>query len=218
LKLTFDIVLTPCLQDDEHVGHMELPTSTTPTSKECDYKGNNIGVGDAMIPLVDMNMLSYESFTLSPIACDMLNNCSFPCIACNDDNDTLVVTTLPNNCSFPRFVDNQDKILNMFCAQCLQYSSINATKMLNNCYFKCLVCNNVNTLDNETAPIALSTNEYFAFAHDKHVPKYTLHNHQEYYHISLDANGDVQIKRCIMMDDVFIYHAHIHYFCYLLCV
>jgi hypothetical protein len=26
---------TPCLEVDEHVGHMELPTSTTPTSKEC---------------------------------------------------------------------------------------------------------------------------------------------------------------------------------------
>jgi hypothetical protein len=108
---------TPCLEDDEHVGQMELTTSTTPTSKECDYKGNNIGVGDTMIPLVDMNMLSYEYFTLSSIACNMLNNCSFPCIACNDDNDTLFVTTLPNNCSFPRFVDNKDKIVNMFCAQ-----------------------------------------------------------------------------------------------------
>jgi hypothetical protein len=70
---------TPCLEDNEYVGHMELPTSTTPTSKECNHKGNNIGVGDAMIPLVDMNMLSYECFTLSPIACNMLNNCSFPC-------------------------------------------------------------------------------------------------------------------------------------------
>jgi hypothetical protein len=108
---------TPCLEDDEHVGHMELPTSTTPTSKECDYKGSTIGVGDAMIPLVDMNMLSCECFTLSPIACNMLNNCSFPCIACNDDNDTFVVKTLPNNCSFPRFVDNKDRILNMFCEQ-----------------------------------------------------------------------------------------------------
>jgi hypothetical protein len=148
----------------------------------------------------------------------MLNNCSFPCIACNDDNDTLVVTTLPNNCSFPRFVDNKDKILNMFCAQCLQYSSINATKMLNNCSFKCLVCNNVNMLDNETAPIALSTNEYFAFAHDKHVPKYTLHNHHEYYDILLEANGDVQIKRCIMMDDVFIYCAHTLFWLSFVCV
>jgi hypothetical protein len=50
---------TPCLEDDEHVGHIELPTSTTPTSKEYDHKGNNIGVGDAMSPLVNMNMLCY---------------------------------------------------------------------------------------------------------------------------------------------------------------
>jgi hypothetical protein len=80
--------------------------------------------------------------------------------------------------------------------------------MLNNCSFTCLVCNNVNILDNETAPIALLTNEDFAFAYDKHVTKYTLHNHHEYYDILLDANGDVQIKRYIMVDDVFIYHAH----------
>jgi hypothetical protein len=44
----------PCLEDDEYVGYMEPPTSTTPISKECDYKGNNIGVGDSLIPLVDM--------------------------------------------------------------------------------------------------------------------------------------------------------------------
>jgi hypothetical protein len=209
---------TPCLEDDEHVSHMELPTSTTPTSKECDHKGNNIGIGDAMIPLGDMNMLSYECFTLSPIACNMLNNCSFPCIACNDDNDTFVVTTLPNNGSFPRFVDNKDRILNMFCAQCLQYYSINATKMLNTFSFKCLVCNNVNMFDNEKAPIAISNNEDFAFAHDQHVFTYTLHNHHEYYDILLDANGDVQIKRCIMMDDVFIYHAHTLFLLYFVCV
>jgi hypothetical protein len=137
---------TPCLEDDEYVGHMEPPTSTTPILKECDYKGTNIGVGDSMIPLMDMmiheclhdiydshvrsypsftfpcdalhetnvehvesfeyddndmNMPSYECFTLPPIACNMLNNCSFPCIACTDDNDACVVTTLSNNCSFP---------------------------------------------------------------------------------------------------------------------
>jgi hypothetical protein len=27
---------TPALEDDEYVDHMEPPTSTTPTSKECD--------------------------------------------------------------------------------------------------------------------------------------------------------------------------------------
>jgi hypothetical protein len=133
---------TPCLQDDEYFGHMESPTSTTPTSNECDYKGNNIGVDDAMIPLVDMmiceclhvmddaidityapfifpydalplhnvehvesfdcddismNMPLYECFTFPPTACNMLNNCSFPCTACTNDNDACVETTLSNN-------------------------------------------------------------------------------------------------------------------------
>jgi hypothetical protein len=176
---------TQCLEDDAYVGHLVPPTSTTPTSKECDYKGNNIGVGDAMTPFLD--------------------------------NDAYVVTTLSTNCSFPRFVDNQDKILNMFCAQGLQYSPINAAKMLNDCSFKCLVCNNVDMFENEKAPIALSNNKDFAFAHDKHVPTYTLHTHHGYYNILLDANGDVPTKRCIMMDDVFIYHAHTLFF-YLLCV
>jgi hypothetical protein len=41
--------------------------------------------------------------------------------------------------------------------------------MLNTCSFKCLVCNNVTMFENEKAPIALLTNEDFAFAHDKHV-------------------------------------------------
>ena len=41
--------------DDEDVGHMKGPTTTTPNSYERYYKGNNIGVvGDAMFPLVDM--------------------------------------------------------------------------------------------------------------------------------------------------------------------
>ena len=41
--------------DDEKDGHMEAPTTATPTSHERYYKGNHIGVDDdAMIPLVDM--------------------------------------------------------------------------------------------------------------------------------------------------------------------
>nr|XP_051216091.1 uncharacterized protein LOC127333725 [Lolium perenne]XP_051216092.1 uncharacterized protein LOC127333725 [Lolium perenne]XP_051216093.1 uncharacterized protein LOC127333725 [Lolium perenne]XP_051216094.1 uncharacterized protein LOC127333725 [Lolium perenne]XP_051216095.1 uncharacterized protein LOC127333725 [Lolium perenne]XP_051216096.1 uncharacterized protein LOC127333725 [Lolium perenne]XP_051216097.1 uncharacterized protein LOC127333725 [Lolium perenne]XP_051216098.1 uncharacterized p len=200
--------ITPCLQEVKDVDHMDPTTSTTPTSNESDYKGNNIGVDDAMIPLVDMmtyecmhdlddtiamsyacfifpcdalldnivdhvellacdNMVMpcYESFTFSPIACNMSNNCSFPCIACNDDTNACVVTTLMNNCSFPRFVDNNDKILNMFCDIYLQYSPINATKMLNTCSFQCLVCNDVNMLVNEIAPIALSNFRDFSYIH-----------------------------------------------------
>ncbi|KAK1681465.1 hypothetical protein QYE76_042313 [Lolium multiflorum] len=49
-----DDAITPCLLEDEHGGHMEPTTSTTPTSNESDYKGTYMGVDDAMIPLVDM--------------------------------------------------------------------------------------------------------------------------------------------------------------------
>ncbi|KAK1628337.1 hypothetical protein QYE76_002652 [Lolium multiflorum] len=50
--------ISPCLLQDGHVDHMDPPTSTTPTSHESAFKGNNIGVDDAMIPLVDM--MTYE--------------------------------------------------------------------------------------------------------------------------------------------------------------
>jgi hypothetical protein len=72
--------------------------------------------------------------------------------------------------------------------------------------------------DDELAPIAISTNEVFAFAYDKHVPTYTLHNHHEYYDILLEANGDVQIKRCIMMDDGFIKLQLRSHTLYMLCI
>ncbi|KAK1648966.1 hypothetical protein QYE76_066771 [Lolium multiflorum] len=49
-----DDAITPCLFEDEHGGHMEPTSSTTPTSYERDYKGTYMGVDDAMIPLVDM--------------------------------------------------------------------------------------------------------------------------------------------------------------------
>ncbi|KAK1601957.1 hypothetical protein QYE76_027062 [Lolium multiflorum] len=51
-----DDAITPCLLEDEHGGHMEPTTSTTPTSYERDYKGTYMGVDDAMIPLVDMKI------------------------------------------------------------------------------------------------------------------------------------------------------------------
>ncbi|KAK1602018.1 hypothetical protein QYE76_027123 [Lolium multiflorum] len=50
--------ITPCLQEVKDVDHMDPTTSTTPTSNESDYKGNYMGVDDAMIPLVDM--MTYE--------------------------------------------------------------------------------------------------------------------------------------------------------------
>nr|XP_051183961.1 uncharacterized protein LOC127297785 [Lolium perenne] len=256
--------ITPCLIEDEHGGHVEPSSSTTPTSYEREYKGTYMGVDDAMIPLVDMKidecmhdlddtnamsyasfifpcdalidtnivdhvdliacdnmtMPCYECFDFYPIACNLSNNCSFPCIACNenDDANSCVVTTLPNNFSFPRFVDNNNQMLNMFCATCLQYSPINATKMMNNFSFQCLACNSVNMLVNEIAPIALSNFGDFAYIHVDHVPMFTPHIHHIYYDAWLNANGDVQKKWNIMMDAVFIYHAHTFFVLPMVCV
>src|SRR3954447_1884682 len=108
--------------------------------------------------ILPLTCLAMNISNVSIVACSMLNNCSFPCIACsNDDNEAYyVVTNLKNNCSFPMFVDNNDKTLNMFGTICLQYSSILASKMMKKCSFQCLVCKNDNLLVNEIAPIAFS--------------------------------------------------------------
>jgi hypothetical protein len=97
-----------------------------------------------------------------------------------------------------------DKTLNMFCSQCLQHSYINATKMLKTCSFQCLVCNYVRVLVSEIAHIALSNSRDFAYVHVEHAPMFTPHIHHIYYDALLNANGDVQTKWNIMMDDVFI--------------
>jgi hypothetical protein len=57
------------------------------------------------------------------------------------------------------------------------------------------------------APKAFSNNGDFVYSNNKHVQNHTLHTHHIYDNILLDANGDVHTKRCIMMDDVFIYYA-----------
>jgi hypothetical protein len=191
-------VAIPCIyQDDDGVGHLEAPTTTTPTSHERDYKGNDMGVDDAMIPLVDMmncdclhamddcSDISYASFTfpcddlvptnddhVESFACDdiaidmpcyrcfifppviasnMLNNCSFRCLDCNDAMNACVVTNLMNNCSFPMFVRNYDIPLGMLCNECSTNSPIA-------CNFICFACNDTHHMvDNEIAPIAFST-------------------------------------------------------------
>jgi hypothetical protein len=137
--------ISPCLLQDGHVDHMDPPTSTTPTSNESAYKGNNIGVDDAMIPLVDM--MTYEcmhdlddTFATSHatfifpcdalldnmvdhvelIACDTMNmpcyeSFTFSPLACHNDH-ACVVTPLMNTCYFNRVVDNNDNIsFRMLC-------------------------------------------------------------------------------------------------------
>jgi hypothetical protein len=60
-------------------------------------------------------------------------------------------------------------------------------------------------IDNDIASIAFSHNGDFAFYNDNHVPIPILHIHHAYWNNLLDANIDVQIKRRIMIEDVFIY-------------
>ena len=86
-----------------------------------------------------------------------------------------------------------------------------ASKMLNNCYFQCLVCNDDIMHDNEIAPIAFSTFGKIDICHDMHI-------HHAHTMNLFKANGDVQEKRCIMMDDVFLYHAHTFFLSYMMCV
>ena len=86
-----------CSSDLGQVGHMEVTTTTTPTSHERDYNGTHMGVDDAMIPLVDM------------MTCDCLHDVDvsfdvtyasfvFPC-------DTLFQTNV-DHVEFPMYDEN----------------------------------------------------------------------------------------------------------------
>jgi hypothetical protein len=105
--------------------------------------------------------MSYASFTLP---CDTTIVDHVEVVAC----DNLTMPCYDNN-------------LNMFFYRCSQFFPINATKMLNNCSFQCLVLNYVNVLVNEIAPIALSNFGDFAYVHVEHVPMFTPHIHHIYY-------------------------------------
>lgn len=68
----------------------------------------------------------------------------------------------------------------------------------------------------EMAPIAFSTFGDISKCHDKHVPH--LHTHHAYFSNLIDTNGDVHKKRYVMMDDVFLYHAHTFFLLSMMCV
>ena len=68
---------------------------------------------------IAIDMPCYEPFTFPIVACNMMNNCSSTCFACNDEiNVCCVPTNLMNNCSFPKFVHNNDIPLGMLCYKC----------------------------------------------------------------------------------------------------
>jgi hypothetical protein len=184
--------------NDEEVAYMEATATSTPTTHERDYKGMDIGVDDdAMILLVDMMTCGslHATFTITYASI-------YPCDTCDATVDHVHMPI------------GYDMSINMPCYERCTFSPI-ACNMLNNCSFTCFACNDDNNafmIQNEIAPIALSHNKDFSFPHD------TLHTHHAYYNFLLDANGDVQTKRCIMIDDVFIYHAHMFFLLSIVCV
>ena len=193
----------PLYQDDEDdaspwthqdCGHMEAPTTTSPTSYERYYQGNT-GVDDENVPLADLRIHSI-------VACNM------KCVACNDNIDACCVeTNMMNNCSFPKFVHTYDNPLGMLCYKCYTKSPIACNNL--DISFQCFACNDTyHAVHNEIAPIAFPIFGDFDKCHDKHVLMNNLHICHGYHNNLIDTNGDVHMKICIMMDDVFIYHAH----------
>ncbi|KAK1601970.1 hypothetical protein QYE76_027075 [Lolium multiflorum] len=155
--------ISPCLLRDGHVDHMDPPTSTTPTSNESASKGNNIGVDDAMIPLVDMMPLECmhdldDTFAMSLdsfiFPCDALLanivdhveliDCDTMTMPCYESfNFSTIACNMSTTCSLPCIAcndnDKDDISFRMLCPTCLHYSMILASKIANNCSFLCLV-------------------------------------------------------------------------------
>jgi len=140
---------TPCLLQDEQVGYMEAPTTSTPTSHERDYQG--MGVDVTMIPLVDM--MNYDCLHAMDDSFEVTyDSFLFPC-------DTLFETNV-DQVELPIC---DDFAMSMPCYECFYFSPIVACNMLNNFSFTCVACTNVEMLDNEIAPIAFSILETFHF-------------------------------------------------------
>ena len=213
---------TPWIHQD--FGHMEAPTTTTPTSHERYYKGINMGVDDESVPLVDLHNcddlhamddtfdVTYESFLFPCDALPLHNVDHVELLDCDDiDIDMpcysrfifppIIESNMLTNCSFKCFDCNDDKL------NANEISPPIACKMMNNCSLKCFACNDTyHMVDNEMAPIAFSIFgdsklPHFGFCNDMHI-------HHAHNMNLIDTNGDAQQRRCIMMDDVFIYHAH----------
>ena len=97
-----------------------------------------------MIPLVDMMNVDCL-YDLNDSLDVTYETVIFPC-------DTLRL----NNVEHVDSSTCDDFAIPMFCNQCLCYSPVVACNMLNNFSFTCVVCNNVDILAYEIAPIAFS--------------------------------------------------------------
>src|SRR4051812_49047071 len=104
----------------------------------------------------------------------------------------------------------------MLCHASHSISPVACYKM-NAFYFTCFVCNNIDHMHyNEMDPIDFSFFGDFDDCHDKHVPH--LHTHHASISYLININGDVHKKRYVMMDDVYLYHAHTFFLLCMMCV
>ena len=121
-----------------------------------------------------------------------------------------------HSCSFHAVDGTHYHALHIIDIECCHMSPYVPSLMLD--YLSCIERNHAISLANEIAPIAFShILGAFDIFHVKHAYLPSLHHMHSamnikivasYYSCTLATNGYVQEKRTIMMDDVFIYHAH----------
>src|SRR3954467_15487808 len=80
------MITCDCLEDFDAIG-MSYDSFPFPCDT-CDAMLPN-KVKHVDIPIcIYIAMNGYENFEIPPmVACNMMNNCSFPCVACNTEND-----------------------------------------------------------------------------------------------------------------------------------
>ena len=164
-----------------------------------------------MIAMISSSMLHLRTTSLHAL---------IPMIAC------FVASPMLHTCSFHAVDDNHLHALHMIVIASCHISPYVASLMLDD--LTCIECNNALSLDNEFAPIAFShmIGDFDIFL-VKHACLTSLHHIPSamniaivasYYSRTCASNGYVQEKRTIMMDDVFIYHAHTFFVLLCACV
>jgi hypothetical protein len=127
-----------------------------------------------------------------------------------------VASPMIHTCSFHAVDDNHYHALHMIHIASSHISPYVASLMLDD--LPCIECNDAFSLANEIAPVAFSRmiGDFDIFL-VKHACLPSLHHMHSamnikivasYYSCTFASNGYVQENRTIMMDDVFVYHAH----------
>src|SRR3954451_5672625 len=81
-----DMMTCDCLEDFDAIG-MSYDSFTFPCDT-CDDMLQNKVKHVVFHPCIDIAIPCYENFEIPPmVPCNMMNNCSFPCVACNAEND-----------------------------------------------------------------------------------------------------------------------------------